>query len=157
LEQGGHPHCKCLGRGHVTSRIFPVHRQKSRAPGFQVPPWGRKGGSAPLLCALLLSFPAIGWEPNTKPEQKDLYAAPPCMRAPGPCFLFIPCCWDSMGRNCPPAPLWRHKRPFSTGAPETLHCGGGEAKTAHKEWIVCWGPGSEQGPDGVDRSRQETT
>lgn len=68
-----------------------------------VRPRGRKGGSAHSLCAQapLLS----GHWRRTKyqgPEQRNLYTAPLPAQAPEPCVLFIPCCWDSMGRNSAP-------------------------------------------------------
>lgn len=71
----------------------------------QAHPRVRKGGSAHSVCAqapLLSSH----WQ-RTKcqgPEQRNLYTAPLPTQAPESCFLFIPYCWDSMGRNSAPLP-----------------------------------------------------
>lgn len=52
----------------------------------------------------LLSFSHWRRTKHQGPEQRNLYTAPLPAQAPESCFLFIPCCWDSMGRNSAPLP-----------------------------------------------------
>lgn len=126
----------CLGPGRMPTlpRCEGGNAPRGYLPG---PPAlrhlpGRKGGSVCSFCAGLLSFRAAGRQPSARAGNRGTFMLPLRARAPGPCFLFIPCCWIQWVETLPPAPLWRHKRPFSTGAPETLHHGGGEARAATK-------------------------
>lgn len=85
---------------------------------------------------------------------RGTFMPPPSTRAPGPCFLFISCCRIQWAETLPPVPLWRHKRPFSTGAPRRSTAEG-RGRGCDKEPIVRWGPGSEQGLASGDRSQPE--
>lgn len=80
---------------------------------------------------------------------------PPRERAPGPCFLFIPCGWDSMGRNSAPCPTAGTQTSIlRRGSRDAPGCRG-RGQGCYKGPIVSWGPGSEQGLGSGDRSQPE--
>lgn len=60
------------------------------------------------VCPFLVC-PGSSFEPLAEDQapgprtEEPLYCLLPA-QAPGPCFLFIPCCWDSIGRNSAPLP-----------------------------------------------------
>lgn len=113
------------GRAHAASRIFSEVLQRPGLPACREHLPGRKGGSALLLMctAPLLSSCWLGPK-RQGPEQRDLYAAPSPRGLPGPVFFSSRAAGIQWAETLPPAPLWRHKRPFCTGAPEPLPRGG---------------------------------
>lgn len=115
----------------------------------------RKGGSVRSLCARLLSFRAAGWQPSTRARNRGTFMLPPPRAGSRALFSFHPVLPDSMGRNSAPCP---------TVATQTsiLHRGSrdappwrGRGQGCYKELIVCWGPGSERGLGGGNRSQPE--
>lgn len=147
-----------LGRSWPWSRdAEDLCRSPAACPGPPVPRGhlpGRNGGPVlPLMCmAPLLSSCWLGTKCQS-PEQRDLYAAP-SPRGLRLCFLFIPCCWDSMGRNSAPCPTVVTQMSILHRGSRDAPPGRGRSKGSYKEQIVCWGPGSEQDLGG---SGQEPT
>ena len=121
---------------------------------------GSKGGSVCslrlLTCTAPLLSPAAGWEPSTRARNRRTFMPPPPRaRAPGPCFLFIPCGRDSMGRNSAPCPTAGTQTSIlRRGSRDTPRCRG-RGQGCYKELIVSWGPRSKQGLGSNNSSQPE--
>ena len=143
------PRLRGLGggcRGKAASRISAEVLQRPGLPAHPVPLPGRKGGTVPLL---MCTAPLLSsrW-PGTKrrgPEQRDLYAAPSPRGLPGPVFFSSRAAGIQWAETLPPAPLWRHKRPFCAGAPEPLPRGGERQGLLQRADCVL-GPREQAGP-----------
>lgn len=57
-----------------------------------------------LVCPGSSPFEPLAEDQAPGPGTEEPLYCPLPAQAPGPCFLFIPCCWDSMGRNSAPLP-----------------------------------------------------
>ena len=115
-----------------------------------------KVGLSGSFCARLLSFRAAGWEPSTRAQNRGTFLPPPPRAGSWALFSFHPVLLGiQWAETLPPAPLWRHKRPFSAGAPETLHRGGGEAGAVTKSPLCPGAPGASRA--GLGSSGQEPT
>lgn len=95
--------------------------------------------TAPLLSSCWLGTKRQG------PEQRDLYAAPSPRGLPGPVFFSSRAAGIQWAETLPPAPLWRHKRPFCTGALEPLPRGGERPGLLQRADCVL-GPRERAGP-----------
>lgn len=103
----------------------------------------------------LLSFSHWRRTKHQGPEQRNLYTAPLPAQAPESCFLFIPCCWDSMGRNSAPLP---HCSDTNVYSPQGLLSGSareGEMQGLLTKARLCAGASECTGMDGEDRSQPE--
>lgn len=55
-----------------------------------------------LVCPGSSPFEPLAEDQAAGPRTEEPLYGPLRVQAPGPCFLFIPCCWDSMSRNSAP-------------------------------------------------------
>ena len=133
------------GRWNVTS-VFGEILQQPGLPARREHLPGRKGGSVLLLMctAPLLSSCWLGTK-RQGPEQRDLYTAPSPRGLLGPVFFSSRAAGIQWAETLPPAPLWRHKRPFCTGAPEPLPRGGERPGLLQRADCVL-GPRERAGP-----------
>lgn len=139
--------------GDAASRML---AWSSRAPRVHAPQerWAR-----PLLCAGLLAF--LSRWPGTKRWRNRgtfMRPLPACARAPRPVFFSSRAAGIQWAETLPPGPLRRHKRPFSTGAPDAPRWRGeleGERPGLLQRPDCVLGPRSEQGLGSGGRSQPE--
>lgn len=157
LEQGGCPRCQDSGGGEGGRSLEDVHVVPQRAQGPRSA--SASPGQERWVCPTPYVHSSSPFEPLAEdqapgPGTEGPLCRPLPARTPGPCFLFILYCRDSMGRNSAPCPTVVTQTSILHRGSQDAPPRRGRDKGCYKELIVCWGPGSEQ---GLGRGGQEPT